>query len=68
MAGLRAETIQVWGREAQDLEISDERAIEIRKTIEAVARVARTAAPSIPFDAEPADFIRALHRWAGNRK
>lgn len=68
MAGLRPETIQVWGREAQHLEISDERAIEIRKTIEAGADVARAAAPSIFFDAEPADFIRVLHRWAGNRK
>jgi DNA-directed RNA polymerase specialized sigma subunit len=64
MAGLTTKTIQTWGREAQDLEISDERAVEIEKVIEATARVARAAAPSLSFDAEPADFLRALHRWA----
>lgn len=68
MAGLRPETVQIWGREAQDLEISPDRAAAIAKFVETVAATARTAARSIPFDSEPADFIRALHRWAGRRR
>jgi hypothetical protein len=65
---LRPETVRSWVREAQDLDITPERAAAIAKLIDPVATIARTAARSVTFDSEPGDFLRALRRWAGERK
>jgi hypothetical protein len=64
MAGLTPETAQAWLREAQDLDITSERALAISQLIEPVAEFARQAARSIRFDGEPGDFIGALNRWS----
>jgi hypothetical protein len=60
---LKPETVQIWGREAQDLEISEARATVIAKFVDNIAMIVRAAGPPIPFDSEPADFVSALHRW-----
>jgi hypothetical protein len=63
MTILKPETVQILGREAQDLEISEARAIVIAKFVDNIARIVRAAGPPIPFDSEPANFVSALHRW-----
>ncbi len=64
MAGLQAETVQRWARESQDLEIPQAEAAAIAAAIEPLAAGAR-AAPRLPFDSEPADFLKAQRRWRG---
>jgi hypothetical protein len=68
MTGLRPETIMNWGREAQDIEVTVERAPIIAEFVNAVATTARNARSAIPFEAEPADFLRALKRWRRQRR
>jgi hypothetical protein len=63
MAKLRAETLASWSREAQDLELSRERAAALADSLEPLAAAAATARPTLPFDCEPADFVRAQRRW-----
>jgi len=63
MAGLSAETVQRHAREAQDIEVSDERAATIAAAIEPLAAAARREAASLAFESEPADFLRAQRRW-----
>jgi hypothetical protein len=67
MAGLQAETVRRWGRESQDLEILEAEAAAIAAGIEPLAAGAR-AAPRLPFDSEPADFLKAQRRWLGGRR
>jgi hypothetical protein len=68
MAGLNPDTVRAWLDEAQDLKITQERAVAIANLIEPVAKTARTAARAIRFDGEPGDFIRALRRWGTGPK
>jgi hypothetical protein len=68
MSMLKSETVKAWAREAQDLEVTSERADAIAKLIEPVAEFARQGSKSIRFDNEPGDFLRALQRWSGVRK
>jgi hypothetical protein len=68
MAGLRPETVQTWGREAQDLEITSDRAAAIASFVDAIAAMLRAASISVPFGSEPSDFLGALHRWRGGRR
>jgi hypothetical protein len=63
MAKLRAETLESWSREAQDLELSRERAAALVDSLEPLAAAAKAARPALPFDCEPADFVRAQRRW-----
>lgn len=63
MAGLRGETVRHWAREAQDIEFAPEHAAGIARAIEPVAVAAKKAGAALPFDSEPADFVRAQRRW-----
>ena len=65
MAGLRGETVRQWAREAQDIEFAGDHAAGIARAIEPVAAAARAAEKAVPFDSEPADFVRAQRRWQG---
>lgn len=65
MAKLRAETLQNWAREAQDIELSHERAASLAAALDSLAMAA--GHPALPFDCEPAAFLRAQHRWLGER-
>jgi hypothetical protein len=57
-----------WGREAQDIEVAVERAPIIAEFVNAICTTARDARNAIPFEAEPADFLRALKRWRRQRR
>ena len=63
MAKLRAETLENWSREVQDLELSRGRAAALADSLEPLAAAAAAARPALPFDCEPADFVRAQRRW-----
>jgi hypothetical protein len=63
MSKLKPETVQLWGRESQDLEISSERAAVIAKFVSDVGAKVMQAAEAMSFDAAPADFLRTLQRW-----
>ena len=63
MAGLSAESVQRYAREAQDIEISGERAATIAAAIEPLMAAARREAATLPFESEPADFLRVQRRW-----
>jgi hypothetical protein len=65
MAQLRGETLRQWTTEAQDLDLPSDRAAQIAAAIEPIAAAARQAAKALPFDSEPADFVRAQRRWHG---
>jgi hypothetical protein len=65
MAKLRAETVQNWAREAQDLELSPARAAALADSLDPLAAVAAAARAALPFDCEPALFLRAQRRWQG---
>ena len=64
MSELKPDTAKAWLREAQDLDISRERANEIVKLINPVADFARKAASAVRFDGEPASFILELRKWS----
>lgn len=66
MAKLRAETLRNWAREGQDIELSHERAAALAASIESLMAAAGRRA--LPFDCEPADFLRAQRRWLGERR
>ena len=68
MAQLRGETVRQWTAEAQDLDLPPERATQIAAAIESIAAAARQAAKALPFDSEPADFVKAQRRWLGPRR
>ncbi|HVH75395.1 MAG TPA: hypothetical protein VM755_10845 [Stellaceae bacterium] len=63
MAGLSADTVQRYAREAQDIEISGERAATIAAAVEPLTGAARREAAKLAFESEPADFLRAQRRW-----
>lgn len=63
MAGITADTVQRYAREAQDIEMSGERAATIAAAVEPLAAAARREAASLPFESEPSDFLRAQRRW-----
>jgi hypothetical protein len=63
MAGLSADTVQRYAREAQDIEISDERAATIAAAVEPLTATARREAAALAFESEPSDFLRAQRRW-----
>jgi hypothetical protein len=63
MAGLSAESVQRYAREAQDIEISGERAATIAAALEPLTAAARREAATLAFESEPADFLRAQRRW-----
>lgn len=63
MAGLSAESVQRYGREAQDIELSDERAARIAAALEPLTAAAKREATTLAFESEPADFLRAQRRW-----
>jgi hypothetical protein len=67
MAGLQAETVRRWARESQDIEIPEAESAAIAAGIEPLAAVLR-AAPRLLFDSEPADFVKAQHRWLGGAR
>ena len=67
MAQLRGETVRNWAAEAQGLDIAAERAAQIAAAIEPINVAAQQAAKAVPFDSEPADFVRAQRRWLGQR-
>ncbi|HEV2303261.1 MAG TPA: hypothetical protein VGR91_16965 [Stellaceae bacterium] len=68
MAGISADTVQRYGREAQDIEISSERAATIAAAVEPLMAAARREAASLAFESEPADFLRAQRRWLEVRR
>jgi len=63
MAGLSADTVQRYAREAQDIEISAERAATIAAAVEPLTAAARREAAALAFESEPCDFLRAQRRW-----
>jgi phosphoribosylamine-glycine ligase len=65
MAKLQAETVQSWAREVQDLELSSARAAALAAMLEPLAAAAAAARRALPFDCEPALFLRAQQRWQG---
>lgn len=65
MAKIRAETLQSWLREAQDIELPQERAASLAASLDSLAAAAGHRAP--PFDCEPAGFLRAQRRWLGEQ-
>lgn len=67
MAKLRAETVQNWSREAQDLEVARERAAGLAASLDSLATAAAAGRRALPFDCEPADFLRAQRRWLGEK-
>ena len=68
MAGITAEIVQRYAREAQDIEISAERAATIAAALEPLTAAARREAAGLPFESEPADFLRAQRRWLEARR
>jgi hypothetical protein len=66
MAKLRAETLQNWAREAQDLELPPERAAALAAVLDSLALA--VGHPRLPFDCEPAEFLRAQRRWLGETR
>lgn len=65
MARMRAETVQNWVREAQDLDITRERAAALAASLDSLIAAAAEGRRALPFDCEPADFLRAQRRWLG---
>jgi hypothetical protein len=68
MAGMTADTVRDWSREAQDIALSDVEAAAVARTVETLAVAARAAGAALPFDSEPADYLRAQRRWLGGRR
>jgi hypothetical protein len=63
MAGMTADTIRNWAKEAQDLTLAEAEAASVARAIETLAAAARAAAAALPFDCEPAEYLRAQRRW-----
>jgi len=63
MAGLTAETVRNWAKEAQDIAVPPADAAATARAVETLAAAARKAAGALPFDAEPAEFLTAQRRW-----
>ena len=68
MAGLTEGTTRDWAREAQGIVLSESEAASMARAIEMLAATARAAAGSMPFDSEPAEYLRAQRRWLGPRR
>ncbi|HJU20196.1 MAG TPA: hypothetical protein VJ770_27395 [Stellaceae bacterium] len=68
MARLRAETLENWAREAQGIELSHERAAALADSLEPLAAAAQAARRALPFDCEPALFLRVQRRWQGGER
>ena len=68
MAGLTAETVRNWAQEAQDIALTEGEAAATARAVEILATAAREAARTLPFDAEPAEFLKAQRRWLGPRR
>ena len=68
MAGLTAETVRNWAKEAQDIAVSEADAAATARAVETLATAARKAAGGLPFDAEPAEFLKAQRRWLGKAR
>ena len=68
MAGLMADTVRDWAKQAQDIVLGEGEAAAVARAIETLAASAREAARALPFDSEPADFLRAQRRWLGPRR
>lgn len=68
MSELTPDTAKAWLHEAQDLDISHERASEIVKLINPVVGFARKAAGAVRFDGEPGNFIVTLRAWSAKQE